>query len=526
MAQKLHIRPVGQTAILVELDTLAEVMDLQAALREQDLAGLVDIVAAAQTVLISCESPATVQRLTRWLATATVEHRAVGAGTLHTLDTVYDGADLANVAQLVGLSADAVAGWHSGQDWLAAFGGFAPGFMYLTPSCRALAIPRHATPRTAVPAGSVAVGGKFSAVYPSTSPGGWQLLGRNNSTLWDSTAEVPALLQPGDRVRFRPVRELARLRAATLRTPPTPASQARQGFQVLGAGTLTTVQDLGRAGFAHLGVPASGALDRAALRRANRMVGNGNTSAAALETVLTGLRVKSVGSHVVAVTGAAVALDIKDTAGQHRLAPLDTPFMLFNGDILTLGGAPGSHGFRSYLAVRGGLDVPAVLGSRSTDLLSGLGPAAITAATFLPVAPANKGSIVALPELPPTPQRGITELRFRPGPRADWFTPASLLAFGQQTWTVTAQSNRIGLRLHGPPLERTAAAQPAELPSEGMVDGAIQVPPSGLPVLFLADHPVTGGYPVLGVVLREDLDMAAQLPPGAAVRFVPPAAGT
>ncbi|HEY8720965.1 MAG TPA: biotin-dependent carboxyltransferase family protein, partial [Pengzhenrongella sp.] len=164
------------------------------------------------------------------------------------------------------------------------------------------------------------------------------------------------------------------------------------------------------------------------------------------------------------------------------------------------------------------VDVPEVLGSRSTDTLSSLGPAPLAAGDVVAVLPAPATSVVVVQGTKPEPIPEVTELPFVPGPRADWFTPQTLDRFADQVWTVTAQSNRIGLRLDGVPLTRSRTG---ELKSEGTVSGAIQVPPSGLPVLFLADHPITGGYPVLGVVLHADLDKAAQLPTGAKIRFVP-----
>lgn len=526
MKQPLHIRPVGELALLVELDSLAHVMGVQALLRQQSLPGVIGIVAAAQTILVSCISPSAVHGVREFLAATDPQTQASLPGTVHRLKTTYDGADLAEAARLTGLSAEALVAWHSGQQWLAAFGGFAPGFMYLAAAERSILVPRLPTPRTVVPAGSVAVGGKFSAVYPGPTPGGWQLLGRCADILWDSGRKQPALIEPGDAVEFMPVRELIEVGAAK---PPvaTARSHGPSGLQVLAAGVHTTVQDLGRRGYAHLGVPESGALDRAALRRANRMVGNGNFEAAGLEMVLSGLSLRSVGTHIVAVAGTSAVPFIEDVHGDEREAPANAPFLLLDGETLTLRPIifrqgtllQGTVGFRSYLAVRGGLDLPPVLGSRSTDVLSGLGPDPIAPGVFLPVPPAPDGSIVGAAEPASPAPLGVTVLRFMPGPRDDWFTPQSLAHFEAQIWEVGAQSNRIGLRLTGPPLQRSASAAGAELPSEGMANGAIQVPPSGLPVLFLADHPVTGGYPVLGVVLGEDLDKAAQLAPGARVRF-------
>lgn len=553
MVHPVRLLAVGETAVLAELGSLAQVMAVQALVRRQVHPGIIDVVAAAQTVLITCDSPASVQRIRTLLVNAPPDLPEPPPGIVHTLKTQYDGADLAQVAGLTGLSTEALVSWHSGQQWLAAFGGFAPGFMYLRPTVEPLNIPRRHSPRTVVPTGSVAVGGEFSAVYPGPSPGGWRLLGRCADLLWDACSEVPALLQPGDAVQFVSVRELVTVSGAASSKPSTEAhaplpvqhGNTTSGLLVLAPGVFTTVQDLGRPGFAHLGVTASGALDRAALRRANRMVGNNNIvpsettprtgpGAAGLEMILTGLRVQAAGNQVVAVAGTGIELRAGTDDGTQRILPPNAPFVLRNGETLGIaprtvialatGTGPSAHAadFRSYLAVRGGFSIPAVLGSRATDVLSGLGPDMLTAGTFLPVAPAS--GIVGFPEAaPPSPQK-ITELRFLLGPRHAWFSPESLAAFESQPWQVSAASNRIGLRLEtrgtaGTALERTLEAASAELPSEGMVDGAIQVPPSGLPVLFLADHPVTGGYPVLGVVLREDLSRAAALAPGAHVRF-------
>ena len=172
-----------------------------------------------------------------------------------------------------------------------------------------------------------------------------------------------------------------------------------------------------------------------------------------------------------------------------------------------------TDGLRSYLAIAGGIDVPAVLGSRSADVLSGLGPAPVRAGDLLPVG-VLPGTRVRTDVTPQEPADGpFTLIR---GPRHDWFTRAALDALVREPFTVTPDSNRVGLRLSGPPLPR---ARSEELPSEGLVRGGLQIPPSGEPVLFLADHPVTGGYPVVAVLADADADRAAQLRPGSTLRF-------
>ncbi|MFB6839518.1 biotin-dependent carboxyltransferase family protein [Streptomyces sp. NPDC056361] len=278
---------------------------------------------------------------------------------------------------------------------------------------------------------------------------------------------------------------------------------------VVRAGALTTVQDLGRAGYAHLGVPRSGALAPAAARLVNRLVGNAE-SAAVLETTVDGCALRPRCAVTVAVGGAPCPVRVDG-----RPAAWGTGVRVAAGAVLEIGAAV--RGLRSYVAFGGGIGVEPVLGSRSTDLLSGLGPEPLAEGTVLPLGAetAVRGRVDA-PPWPGPPDELV--LRVRLGPRDDWFTAAALRALATRAYRVSPASNRIGLRLEGAALER---AVPGELASEGMVLGAVQVPPDGHPVVFLADHPTTGGYPVVGVVREADLDAAAQAVPGTAVRFVP-----
>jgi biotin-dependent carboxylase-like uncharacterized protein len=278
-------------------------------------------------------------------------------------------------------------------------------------------------------------------------------------------------------------------------------------IEVMAPGPLTTVQDLGRPGYASLGVPRSGAADRGALRLGNRLVGNPET-AAGLEATLGGLSVRFATAATVALTGAPCPVTVDGRQGY-----LNGALRVAAGATLTLG-TP-ETGLRTYLAVRGGIDVPAVLGSRSTDVLAGLGPDPVQTGTRLPVGTPS-GRVPPVDQAPVASPPAELVLRTLPGPRDDWFTAAARRRFGEARYAVSPQSNRIGLRFDGPALER---AGDRELPSEGMVRGAVQVPPDGSPVLFLADHPVTGGYPVIGVVEPADLDLAGQARPGQAVSF-------
>jgi biotin-dependent carboxylase-like uncharacterized protein len=266
-------------------------------------------------------------------------------------------------------------------------------------------------------------------------------------------------------------------------------------IEVIDPGLMTTIQDCGRPGWAHAGVPPSGAVDPRSLERGNRRVGNARF-AAALEATLIGPKLRFHGTALVAVTGVAA----------------ETPaFQVRAGEELDVGRLTG--GARAYVCVRGGIEAEPVLGSRSTDLLTGLGPPPLRTGDLLRVGP-EPGS---------APENVIADLdaqepllRIRPGPRTDWFADDALEVLLDNAWRVSPSSNRVGIRLEGPGLRRERTD---ELLSEGIVTGALQVPLSGPPILLLNDHPTTGGYPVLAVVLTDDLPRAGQLRPGDRVRF-------
>ncbi|MGI8802842.1 MAG: biotin-dependent carboxyltransferase family protein [Solirubrobacteraceae bacterium] len=278
-------------------------------------------------------------------------------------------------------------------------------------------------------------------------------------------------------------------------------------IEVIRPGALTTVQDLGRPGWAHLGVPPSGAADTRSLRLANRLLANPE-ELPALETTLVGPRLRTDADAVVAITGATVDARV----GDHGV-PMNAPVYLKAGDALEIG--PAAGGLRTYVAVRGGFACPLTLGSAATDLLTGLGPSPLRAGDRLAVGP-TPADFPAVDVAPTAPLAAepILELVF--GPRADWFTAAARRLLTGSSYRVSDTSNRVGIRLLGPELSR---AREGELKSEGMTTGALQVPPAGTPIILLADHPTTGGYPVIAVLRRAELPIAGQLRPGQRVRF-------
>lgn len=527
----MRFLPVNRHAILVELADLQQTLVLLSALQAEPIDGVQELVPAARTILVQfAPHIISAAQLVRRIAACDLQGAVQRSDVLVQIPVRYDGEDLAEVAEILGVSPEEVVRRHTGCEWSVAFTGFAPGFAYLSGGDPLFQVPRRATPRTRVPAGAVALAGTFSAVYPQASPGGWQIIGVTDAAMWDLARDLPALLQPGYRVQFVNIASLSiaggaysalnseKKASEIVKEAAQAAINSEPGLCVRATGLLTLFQDGGRHGQAGQGVSASGAMDQAAFKTANRLVGNASHGPV-LETVGGGLALQSVGSNVVAVTGADAPLQITTRDGRRWPVPRYAAVALADGDTLSIGQP--RAGARSYVAVRGGYDVTPVLGSASTDTLAHVGPPALHNGQLLPVRP-SLHAVVADAALPPEglPCAGAeVVLDVELGPRTDWFTPDAVALFASQRWQVTPQSNRVGLRLAGDqPLTRAIAS---ELPSEGTPLGAIQVPPSGQPVLFLADHPLTGGYPVMACVAPHHLDLAGQIPVGAWIRFNP-----
>ncbi|HEX5856872.1 MAG TPA: urea amidolyase family protein [Microbacterium sp.] len=506
----LRLLPLGDRALLAEAGSLEAVLRLHARLAASAPAGVLDLVPAARTVLVQVDPAVLPLSAARtWVtrsaqAPADVEAQPAGGAEV-LIDIVYDGVDLAGTAALLGMSAESLTERHRTAEWTVAFSGFAPGFAYLVSAGWGLDVPRLATPRTRVPAGAVGLAGEFTGAYPRETPGGWRLIGTTSAPLFDPRAATPALLTPGARVRFAPGRE--RVPAAPV--IPAGPTDPGGGLRVIEPGLLATIQDLGRPGRASQGIARSGALDRAALRTANRLVGNAE-GAAGIEITLGGFRAIAGRDAWIAVTGGWGDIRIDARPADPYVAHLWPA-----GTELAIDWF--AHGARAYLAVRGGLDAPLVAGSRSTDVMSRLGPpilrthdvVGVRADAAGPVPPADLAPWGAPPD-----EEVVVQLEA--GPRADWFPASALGSLYETAWTVTEKADRVGVRLDGPPLGRERTG---ELASEGMVPGAIQVPPSGLPTVLLADGPVTGGYPVIAVVSDASLDAFAQVRPGTRIRF-------
>ena len=423
------------------------------------------------------------------------------------IPVVYGGPDLEDVCALTGLSVAAVVAKHSEADYSVAFLGFSPGFAYLVGTDPSLRVPRLDSPRRSVPAGSVALASEFTSVYPQSTPGGWRLIGRTNLRMFDPMRTEPSLLSPGDSVRF--------VSASTLGPSPgwgpIPLPSVSSDYVlVIDPGPLTTIQDGGRPGWAHLGVPRAGAADRSSAELANRLVGNDPTGAL-LESTLAGPSLRIGSDRRVAVTGARATITVDGIPARP-----DTALTLRAGSEIRV--APVDAGARMYVAFSGGLMVDPVMGSRSTDTLSGVGPPPLKAGDVLALGE-PEGEALATPEWGGTacPRPGeLIRIPAVPGPRDDWIGQKGMETLAGAVFDVAPSSDRTGVRLSGAPV---SVVRREELPSEGVIAGAIQVPPGGDPIVLLRNHPTTGGYPVAAVVTEEGIDALAQAQPGVRVRF-------
>ncbi|TWT88575.1 KipI antagonist [Pseudobythopirellula maris] len=502
---------LGDSALRIECADSA--VALAAALAAAAPTGVTDIVPAYGVVVVHFDPlHAGQEAVAEWAAGVRLGKASKQKPAEVEVPVLYQGEDLAEVARHCGLSAEEVIERHAGAAYRVRAVGFLPGFPYLDGLPPELATPRRATPRTRVPAGAVGIGGAQTGVYPLASPGGWNLIGQTPIELFDPDREPPALLRPGDMVRFRPIdgeRYEKLLQAEeTMAAEGNDRALSVAAMKVLDGGAQTTVQDLGRPGLQSIGVTPGGAMDPVAARLANLLVGN-RENAPLLEAVLRGPKLRAQCD----VTAAVV--------GGHGEAT-GRPFSLAKGD--TLDARQIAPGARAYVAVAGGVGVPRRLGGRGANLRAGLsgmlGRALVKGdrlgllATTPPPSAAGHHWFVRPETLTPADPEG--KLRVLRGPQADWFSEEAWRRLLGEAFDVAPQSDRMGVRLAGPTL---ATKQTADMMSEPVVAGAIQTPPSGDPIVLAADRQTIGGYPVIACLATADLPRLGQLRPGDQVRF-------
>ncbi len=527
----MQLNPLGDCAVLVTLGTgnrnasLDTVARLAWALNVAPLDGVTDIVPSFSTITVHYDpakvaagggSGAPWDRIVVWIeavAKAPLGARGAAAAREVVVPVSYGGAhgpDLPAVAAHARMTVADVIRTHAGARYRVAALGFSPGFPYLLGLPARLATPRKATPRLRVPPGSVGIGGGQSGIYSVETPGGWAIIGRTPLRLFRTENEAePTLLRAGDTVKFIAVSESEGARFEEAVAAPAPAKIARHAatVEVLKAGALTTVQDLGRTGFQHLGVSVGGAMDQRAARVANLLLGN-PPDAPLLEAIGTGPELKFLKNTWIAVTGAEVG-------GVARLRPLRVEA----GQVVSL--AQLVRGACVYLAIQGGFDVARVLGGAGTLVRAGLGGLNGRALQVGDRLAARAGGLEtrtdwsASAEFSTAPAGEVT-VRFVRGLQWAWFAAESRRAFLTTPFRVTPRSDRMGLRLEGVALRLDEAH---EMASEGVGFGSVQVPSDGNPIVLMADRQTIGGYPKVGHVISVDLPLLAQARAGDSVRF-------
>ena len=418
------------------------------------------------------------------------------------------GPDLTDVARFHGLTEEQVVKIHSGREYRVYMVGFVAGFPYLGEVADEIATPRLETPRLKVPAGSVGIAEKQTGIYSCEAPGGWRIIGRTPLRLFNLLKQPPVLLQLGDIVKFKPIseKEFRITEKTSQKQPADHFPKNKKGikvFQVLKPGFFTTVQDLGRYGYLRYGVPISGAMDTFSLVAANLLVAN-NPDDACLEITLIGPELQALTETQIAITGGAASPKIN---GQH--VPMWQTLEVQEGAVVSFGKV--ESGCRAYLSIRGGVDTPPLLGSRSTYVRGGFGG---INGRQLKTEDIIGGFDVSLLKVEYSmPEELVPQFtdQFKAcvilGPQADMFTERGITTFLSSQYKVTLEADRMGYRLEGPIIEHKAKA---DIISDALLPGAVQIPKNGKPIMIMRDAQTAGGYPKIAVIITPDISTLGQ----------------
>jgi KipI family sensor histidine kinase inhibitor len=517
-----QIRLFGDAALIVGVVDARRASVLASTVEEVRWDGVTDVVVGLASLAVMVDpvvcDPAELIEPLQALIDETNSYKPVSLVTTHEtlIEAVFDGPDLAHVAALTALSIEEVVHRFISSPFTVAMIGFAPGFAYLEGLDETLSqVPRRDSPRTSLPAGSLALAGGFAALYPLSSPGGWQIIGRSAVSIFNPRQAPYSLLKAGDRVRF-----VARASSGPPDDESGPPSIRPEGSNVnscdmviVEPGVLTTVQDAGRRGVAAIGVPKAGPADASSHELANALVGN-PPNAPALEITASGPTIEFAVSTHIAVVGPSVpvTLDGRDVPS-NRVVPVEAGQRLAVGRV--------HSGLRCYLAVSGGIEADRMMGSTATDALTGLGPGRLATGDVLSIGP-NEGVLRdhLVTEVTTTHiNDGVAVLRVVAGPHFEQFDATAMANLMAQVFTVSPSSDRVGLRLQNVASMEVPPLPTRPIESQAMVDGAIQVPPDGRPVILGCDHGTSGGYPVVAVVIAADLALLGQLGAGDHLRL-------
>lgn len=524
-----QVIPLGTTAFMLSLGNAISpkltrrIAHLVESIKKRNINGIVDLVPSYTSIVISIDPEATdiedVSSFTRslWSPLDDGSSQQELEGRRVEIPIVYGGEagpDLPQVSQATGLSPDEVIRRHSEAEYMVAAIGFTPGYAFLLGLPPELAVPRRNTPRVRVPAGSLGIGGAQTGIYSLPTPGGWSLIGRTPWVLFDPRGDSDTELQTGDRVRFKPVESADFSRLAALGNQSSNAPDFRRDLEIVEPGVQATIQDLGRLGEGHLGIAPNGGLDRSALIAGNRLLDNPDGSAAIEWTLLP----PKISFHIhtrLVVTGADPDWRLNDTS-----ITIGEITDIKPGDNLQAQVRGNLTGARGYICIAGGIDVPMVHGSRSLDAVAGFGGGfgrPLQRGDSIPVGtPQQRVGSSGSVRFGSAQSPSIDPFRILRGPQADRFDADAWSAFLSESFTVDTQSNRMGARLVGPVI---APRESANIISEPIVTGAIQITGGGQPIVMLPGRATIGGYPKIATVIEADHDRLGQLAPGTAVRF-------
>ncbi len=402
---------------------------------------------------------------------------------------------------------------HSERIYLVYMLGFIAGFPYLGGMNKLLSTARKSEPRLKIAAGSVGIAGEQTGIYSLASPAGWQIIGRTPLQLFNPNSDTPFLLKAGDNIKFKPIDldEYHRIDALQIKETKSEFKPAQASVEIIKTGVQLSIQDNGRRGYAAFGVSESGAIDKFSYQIANALLEN-DDNVAVLELLYGGAELIFKEDCQIALTGA----DCGASLNGKTLANWQS-HTIKQGDNLKFGFA--QSGLRAYIAVGGGVDCPLVLGSRATDVKTGIGGLNgenLKAGDLLAFKAKKRTINSRLPvEYIPKYSEKL-EIRVIWGPQADYFPVETKEKFLSSTYTIMPESDRMGYRLKGEVLEPLAGA---DIISDAIVFGSIQVSNNGQPIVMMADHQTTGGYAKIATVITADLDKLAQARADSKVSF-------
>lgn len=547
VAEKIGILDLGDAALMVDfrgqIEPLSHIHQLCAMLFSEVPEWLMDVIPGVDTLLICLKFKDTRYSQTRAAARSLLEDYLVSIqknkkatlanNVVHRVRVCYDpeiAPDLIASAEKCGLSLREFIKRHKNSEIRVDILGFMPGFPYCSGLDPSLKLPRLESPRTAVPKGSVAIAELQTGIYPKSTPGGWNVIGRTPDILFNPRSPRPSLLSPGDRLEFVEI-DLQEFKKRCKdeeekATQVKPAHRASsQTIEVINPGLLTTIQGLPRYGYAHLALSAGGPVDKESALLANALLGN-KEDAAGLEITGTGPRLLFHVDTWVAWVGAQCIGMIDGKA-----CPGNRPVHIQKGQSLSFGAM--TRGYRIFLAISGGIDSEFILGGRGSHLGADIGDKVIQKGDVLYLSQAHlaqekplfqqlSNASIQYPKwsiaTPADFSSSVQFIKAVPSIHFNLFSSEEQNQLSKTVWTVSSQSNRMGMRIDS---DFKASKPITGIASQGICFGTVQLPPSGQPIIMLAEHQTTGGYPRLLEIIRSERSTLAQLKPGSKIQFVP-----